>query len=568
MLNIGELVDGLKDRPDLSDDRRSLPQRDQILVTKRTYFMKRPSSAKCLRRYLLLLLFTIYHLATAFIPAPTKTYSSVLTKNVFPAKDLPPLMAFKPHAFLNDSMKFAGPMATIGLTLPQLQDLSMKNIQRVGETSLAAMLFVAAVQGALIMHQYATNPAGELIVPPGLTLGTEDASQITEGANIDPCGVATRGEKRQQMMDSLQNIENLVCNRNDESIQANMKRGWYHVNRLLVLLVPLAVEQFGFAALQYSHMMHLAVIMGLVHIFDFFQRLPDTREEIAISDEPEFGENPHIVVLGDSMAVGIGCVNEFDPDKNSGILRRIEQVEADPEQKEGFGPVFPRMLARTLSRRLKRSVTWRSAGVDGGDTNQIRQFLLPVIQEEVDKGIPPDVVVVLTGSNDLKHIIQTDSETGGRASIRGFRANLMTIVQEIHAISPQTRVVFPALPTYRLDANSVLNIFPLSLFLDGLISFWDAQKIHVANQCPGVMHVDLKLKDVYKWYAEESGHGSEEPTLLSADGIHPNAKCYSKWGSFVGNAIADKIIETQHMGQTPQPRPAYLSRRMGWASSH
>ena len=383
------------------------------------------------------------------------------------------------------------------------------------------------------MHQYATNPAGELIIPPGLTLGTEDASKIMEELNLDPCEETTLiGEKHQQMMDSIQEIENLVCLRNDESIQANMKRGWYQVNRLLILFVPLAIEQFGFAALQYSHMMHLAVIMGLVHIYDFFQRLPNTQEEILISDQPEFGENPHIVVLGDSMGVGIGCVNEFDPDKNSGILRRIEQVEADPEQKGGFGPVYPRILARTLSHRLNRPVTWRSAGVDGGDTNQIRHHLLPVIQDEVDKGKPPDVVVVLTGSNDLKHIIQTDSETGGRASIRGFRANLMTLVHEIHAISPTTRIVFPALPTYRFDTNSILNIFPLSLFLDALISFWDAQKIHIANQCPGVMHVELKLKDVYNWYAEESGRGREEPTLLAADGIHVSL-VHSRWQLFL-----------------------------------
>lgn len=415
------------------------------------------------------------------------------------------------------------------------------------------------------MHQYSTNPAGELIVPPGLTLGTEDASQV-EGDVPEPCAMIN-DNKRQQMMDSLQNIEDLICTRYDGSVKANMKHGWYHINRLLILFVPLAIEQFGFAALQYSHIMHLAVIMGLLHLHDFFQRIPDTKDEAIISNVPHLGENPHIVVLGDSMGVGIGCVNKFDPEKNAGILRKIEQIETDPDQKEGFGPVFPRMLARTLSRRLKRPVTWRSAGVDGGDTNQIRRFLLPVIQEEVDKGTPPDVVVVLTGSNDLKHIIQTDSRTGGRASIRGFRANLITLFQEIHAISPKTRVVFPALPTYRLDTNSILNIFPLSLVLDALIGFWDAQKLHVAGRCPGAMHVDLKFQDVCNWYAAESGYGEEQPTLLAIDGIHPNSMCYSKWGSFVANAIADKVEEKQQRRTTTQPRHAFSPKRVGWVSS-
>ena len=410
------------------------------------------------------------------------------------------------------------------------------------------------------MHQYATNPAGELIVPPGLTFGTEDGSEAIDDspeARLKPC------EKRQQMMDSLQSIEDLICTRNDSSLEVNVKKGWYHVNRLLILFIPFAIEQFGFAALQYSHMMHLAVIMGLVHIYDFFQKIPEPKDESIITDEPEFGENPHVVVIGDSMGVGIGCVNEFDPDKNSGILQRIEQIDPNDENADGFGPVFPRMLARTLSQRLRRPVSWRSAGVDGGDTVQIERFLLPVIQEEVNKGTPPDVVVVLTGSNDLKHIIQSNSETGGRASIRGFRANLIHLVQEIHSISPRTRVVFPALPTYRLDTNSILNIFPLSIFLDGLIGFWDAQKMHVADKCAGVMHIELKFKDVYNWYKEEAGYGEEEPTLLSADGIHPNAKCYSKWGSFVGNAIADRANEFQHTFQSTKFHNAMSLDRPG-----
>ena len=124
--------------------------------------MKRPSSAKLLRRYLLLL-FTIYNPVTAFVPVPAKSYSSVIAKNALPAKGLPlprplavpPLMAFKPLAFLNDNMKFAGPIATLGLTLPQLHDHSMKSIQRVGETSFAAMLAIAAIQGALVSRQEA-----------------------------------------------------------------------------------------------------------------------------------------------------------------------------------------------------------------------------------------------------------------------------------------------------------------------------------------------------------------------------------------------------------------------------
>jgi lysophospholipase L1-like esterase len=201
--------------------------------------------------------------------------------------------------------------------------------------------------------------------------------------------------------------------------------------------------------------------------------------------------------------------------------------------------------------------------VDGGDADQIRRLLFPVIEEEVEKGNNPDIVVVLTGSNDLKRIIQS-SDAGTRASVRGFRGNLIRLVKEIHGISPTTRVILPALPTYRLDTNSILNIFPLSLFLDGMIGFWDAQKKIVADMCSGVMHVDLKFKDVYKWYIEESNKENEDPTLIAADGIHPNEKCYGKWGEFVGNTIVDRVEAAQKRGPSSQSRHAFHPKRLGW----
>ena len=71
---------------------------------------------------------------------------------------------------------------------------------------------------------------------------------------------------------------------------------------------------------------------------------------------------------------------------------------------------------------------------------------------------------------------------------------------------------------------------------------WDAQKMTVADTVPGVMHVDLTVADVNNWYKVDSDQEGEDITLISADGIHPNARCYKKWGEFVGNSLADQII--------------------------
>lgn len=112
----------------------------------------------CLRSLqVALLLFVATNSVTAFVLAPSTRSSPLLITTTVAGKQLqrpsavqPLQMEFKPIAFLNDKMRFAGPVTTLGLTLPQLQDLSIKNIQRVGETSLAAMLVIAAIQGALV----------------------------------------------------------------------------------------------------------------------------------------------------------------------------------------------------------------------------------------------------------------------------------------------------------------------------------------------------------------------------------------------------------------------------------
>lgn len=110
---------------------------------------------------LLLLLCATSDLVSSFalVPSTTKlpmlvrtSTSSALPKQIIqrPCKMQPLEMAFKPMSFLDNKAKLAGPLATLGFTLPQLQDLSIQNIQRVGETAFAAMVLIAAVQGALV----------------------------------------------------------------------------------------------------------------------------------------------------------------------------------------------------------------------------------------------------------------------------------------------------------------------------------------------------------------------------------------------------------------------------------
>jgi lysophospholipase L1-like esterase len=131
--------------------------------------------------------------------------------------------------------------------------------------------------------------------------------------------------------------------------------------------------------------------------------------------------------------------------------------------------------------------------------------------------------------------------------VRGFQSNLLSLVQDIRELSPNTQVVFPALPTYRLDPDSILNVFPLTTFLDRLMGFWDAQKMHAAEKCPNIVqYVGLNSDTVNEWYKAANG-GS----LLAADGIHPNAKCYDQWATHLGNVLADRNEATQQFATLP-----------------
>lgn len=465
-------------------------------------------------------------------------------------------------------------------------------IQTAGEASFAGLFGIAAAQGAMVMKQYQNNPDGGLIVPPGLTVGSEDATNANNNGNTFSIAqeVSTKNfglQKKAPLTEA--EVEALVCDTEDSEFSCSMKKQWYHVTTqiMAIALVPLAAfagPTWGLAAwmMRYGHIMHLAVLFGLSHIYDFFRKLPEisatycdaskTNKCAPIVQEPIFtDDHPRVVVLGDSMCVGIGTCEVFDDQKVYDIpLHKEEHLAASEEEylKTSVtlpGPIFPKVLAKTLSQRFQKPVAWRSAGVDGGSTLDIAEHLMGVVQDEVDKGQAPDLVVVLTGSNDLKHLLD------GSASVKGFRSNLMSLAKEIQTISPKTKVVFPALPTYRMDKQSILNVFPLSVFLDSFMGVWDAQKRTAADKVPGVMHVDLTVAEVNNWYKVDEGQQTlcggdpAEVSLIAADGIHPNARCYEKWGEFVGNSLADQIAASQNPSKSEPEEPLLQNHQPAYA---
>jgi hypothetical protein len=143
------------------------------------------------------------------------------------------------------------------------------------------------------------------------------------------------------------------------------------------------------------------------------------------------------------------------------------------------------------------------------------------------------------------------------------------LVNEIREISPGTKVVLPSIPTQMFRRDSPLNIFPLVFFLNTVVGFWDSQKKLVAKKFPPgeVSYVGLDPDEVYDWYmmdpskygvpSDLDGDGIDDTTLISRDGVHPNARCYAFWGA----SLANKLSKTRDNDETKKSNKNLLEER-------
>ncbi|MGV3732075.1 MAG: SGNH/GDSL hydrolase family protein [Microcella sp.] len=120
------------------------------------------------------------------------------------------------------------------------------------------------------------------------------------------------------------------------------------------------------------------------------------------------GTDPlHLLVLGDSMAVGVGVDDAAD-----GLAGHV---------------------AEELTERLGRPVRWRARGRNGATARD-------VIRDHLDDALadPTDVVVISLGANDAMQV----------RSHRAFRRDIRHIVHDIAARHPEAVVLMSALPAF------------------------------------------------------------------------------------------------------------------------
>ncbi|KAL7542474.1 hypothetical protein ACHAXR_011820 [Thalassiosira sp. AJA248-18] len=512
-------------------------------------------------------------------------------------------------------------------------------LQRAGETLLAAFLLLSFIQAFVALYQYRYDARGQLVFPDGLTLGKED--YYSGDHTVD--ATDTTGDDGNDKQDKEQTLSPNITDTQSTAITIdNMNSSWAtqlvkKLNKSLVLLLPWITRNVHNLLTKNTHLFHIGFIVFILDSIlplisdgdtnamaaDGERILGDGKmDKNASSVKIDFGtlsllqkmksrdvlspssrrQNPiRVLVIGDSLSIGIGCIEQFDATKdNSAPMALVENTAMSRPPKTPLHtrqgpvpPVFPQILARTLSYHFQQPVQWRSAGVDGGDVNDIRSFCMDVVKQECQcpkSDATLDIVVVLFGMNDLKKVLSVNPiqhlfrgrESEDRGGTSHFRHGMEMLLSDIRSHAPGALVVFPALPIQTFHKNSIINIFPLGFIVDTVMGGWERQKKIVASSRSNAMYVELKAKEIADWYSSSNNKSGNTPpnslvgdndisivddfedtkdgVLLSADGVHPNKLMYAKWAELVGHKLYKHIVpqldlvDQNHIGLLKETR--------------
>jgi len=502
-----------------------------------------------------------------------------------------------PYLISSSSILLSNIFSAISYTISSLTSLIVPlvtQLQNIGETILTTVLILSVLQACVALYQYRYDERGQLVFPDGLTVGREDyyasdnnIEDPTNDKDKNDDGVINEGKDVNTVVkditDELFSSNTIDTNTNISLVSRLIKK----LNKLSLILIPWVTRNIHNLLTRNTHLFHIGFI---VFVLDSLLPLLDGKSEekkttiksneipTSLLNKIDSHKDPlKLFVIGDSLAIGTGCIEEFDSTKDNSVpFALIENTKAPPQASSikshtHQGPVFPQVLARTLSYHFRQPVEWRSAGVDGGSLAEVDQFCMDVVKEESAKGI--DIVVVLFGMNDLKKLFSTfvnpiqDLLSGGddkekMAEGRGtkqFRREMEMILSDIHSCSPEALVVFPTLPVQPFHKNSIINIFPLGMVVDSVLGLWEKQKKIVTDRSKNAIYLELKAGEIADWYSPGSSNGvdaaldiSDENNdiLLSADGVHPNKKMYALWGGLVGRKLRNSIVSQKRSDRT------------------
>ncbi len=416
-------------------------------------------------------------------------------------------------------------------------------------TAPLALFAVAALQGLAKLTEYRNDSRGRLQYPDGLTFGREDISSSDESEaqnSNDTIGV----EKIAESADNDEDEETSVST----SIIDSCLRIMGGTNVLDDRERETSTPTPGNADHSVTPSLFKKLITSHRH----------KQEELAPI---------RVVVIGDSLAVGVGCIEQFEATEER-PMSLIENTKVDKRSSNTTtSPAFPQALARTLSLHFKRPVHWRSGGVDGGDIQDIRQFCMQIVKQESARDAATiDIVLVIFGLNDLKKV-------GLDGGVSQFRQGMEQLISDIRSHAPGALVVIPQIPI-------CMDVFPLGIFWDFSLAFWERIKRLVANsKSNNSIYLELKKEEILDLYRrrrsshrmstndashhlfnlfDEYGNCVDdapvaEHEILSPDNAHPNKRTYEKWAEMVGNQLVARIkaeVEQMRRGKCVTTLPS------------
>jgi lysophospholipase L1-like esterase len=232
----------------------------------------------------------------------------------------------------------------------------------------------------------------------------------------------------------------------------------------------------------------IALIKGL-EVRKTAPRLPPPRGR----PKGQIGDGPaliRILVMGDSSAAGVGA----------------EKIE------DTLGP----QIAAHLHQATGKPVMWRNAGANSAIAAQVRDYVVPHIEERDFTH-----VVLTVGTNDAKNYV----------SRARFKKGFGGLLYAAHARWPEAQIFWSPV----IDMNKVPALPPLLAFILGLrVQIINAMGLQLCRERYATALAPLPI---------------EGPEGFAVDGFHANHLGYQHWAAHISRFMMDA-----------EPKPSSLQK--------
>jgi hypothetical protein len=244
-------------------------------------------------------------------------------------------------------------------------------IQRLGEPLLTACVILSIIQASIALYQYRYDARGQLPYPDGLTIGVEQYRECLKDITSE------QADKYVHKNETANEFDDILSEINEEPSKT-MPQLLKKMNKALFLLLPWITQNVHMLLTRNAHLFHIGFIITLASFLE--DMIKNDKGDIDEYNSPTFFQKVNddslnkkdplrVLVIGDSLSIGMGCIERFDANKDNSLpMELVEKTKLATQQNANKlqGPVFPQAFARSLSRHFGLPVHWRSAGVDGG----------------------------------------------------------------------------------------------------------------------------------------------------------------------------------------------------------